>query len=117
MEESSDTRSLLSFQFNDDDGDGGNDKNKNIEKILTVTEIVDTIIKASHDASLHCINRDELIKIISKLHNNQQRAFSSNDFIVLKNMKIIVKMKKMKKMKKGNQNNVNMIMVYSNTGR
>ena len=51
---------------------------------LSEIEIVDTIIKASHDASLHCINRDELLKIISKLHNNQQRAFSSNDFIVLK---------------------------------
>jgi serine/threonine protein kinase len=83
LEESSDTRPLLSFQFNDDD-DGDVDKNKNIEKILTVTEIVDTIIKASHDESLRCINRDDLIKIISKLHNNQQRAFSSNDFIVLK---------------------------------
>jgi len=51
---------------------------------LSEIEIVDTIIKALHDASLRCINRDELIKIISKLHNNQQRAFTSNDFIVLK---------------------------------
>lgn len=85
FEESFETRPLLSFQFNDDD-DGGHGKNKNIEKTLTITEIVDTIMKALHDASLplRCINRDEIIKVISKLHSHQQRAFSSNDFVVFK---------------------------------
>ena len=90
LKESSNMRHpLLSFQSNDeddDDGDDGDDggKNKVIEKIFTVTEIVDTIMKASHDVSLRYINRDELIKIISKIHNHQQRAFSSNDFIIFK---------------------------------
>lgn len=52
--------------------------------LLSVSVIVDKIIKASHDISLRYINRDELIKVISNLHNNKQHAFSSNDFIVLK---------------------------------
>jgi serine/threonine protein kinase len=54
------------------------------EHVLSEIEIVDTIIKASHDISLRYINREELIKIISKLHNHQRDAFSSNDFIILK---------------------------------
>jgi serine/threonine protein kinase len=41
-------------------------------------------MKTSRDISLRYINRDELIKVISNLHNNKQHAFSSNDFIVLK---------------------------------
>ena len=51
---------------------------------LSEIEIVDTIMKASHDVSLRYIKRDELIKVISKLHNHQQHAFSSNDFIIFK---------------------------------
>jgi serine/threonine protein kinase len=54
------------------------------EHVLSVPVIVDTIIKASHDISLGCINRDELTTVISNLHNNKQRAFSSNDFLMLK---------------------------------
>ena len=88
LEESSNMRHpLLSFQSNskdDDVDDVGNNKNKIIEKIFTVTEIVDIVVKASHDVSLRYINRDELIKIISKIHSHQQRAFSSNDFIIFK---------------------------------
>jgi serine/threonine protein kinase len=53
-------------------------------KVVKVVDIVETIMKASHDISLRYINKEELIKIISKLHNHQQDAFSSNDFIVLK---------------------------------
>ena len=41
-------------------------------------------MKASRDISLRYISRDELVKVISKLHNHQQRAFSSNDFVVFK---------------------------------
>ena len=54
------------------------------EHVLSEIEIVDTIMKASRDISLRYINREELIKVISNLHNHQQHAFSSNDFIVLK---------------------------------
>jgi len=60
------------------------DKIDTAEHVLSEIEIVDTIIKASHDISLRYINRDELIKIISKLHNHEQYAFSSNEFIILK---------------------------------
>ena len=56
------------------------DKIDTTEHVLSEIEIVDTIIKASHDISLRYINREELIKIISKLHNHQRDAFSSNDF-------------------------------------
>ena len=52
--------------------------------LLSVSVIVDRIMKASHDIPLRYINRDELVKVISNLHNNKQHAFSSNDFIVLK---------------------------------
>ena len=81
-----DTRPLLSFQSNEDNDDGDDGKNKNIEKVLTVTEIVDTIIKASQDIPLRRdhINRDELLKVVSKLHHHQPHAFSSNEFIVFK---------------------------------
>lgn len=54
------------------------------EHVLSEIEIVDTIMKASLDISLRYISREELIKVISNLHNHQQHAFSSNDFIVLK---------------------------------
>lgn len=94
------------------------DKIDTTEHVLSEIEIVDTIMKASHDISLRYINREELIKVISNLHNNQQYAFSSNDFIILKNTNIIV-MKMMKTMKKKKINqitNVKKIMVYSNTG-
>lgn len=60
------------------------DKIDTTEHILSEIEIVDTIMKTSHDISLRYINREELIKVISNLHNNQQYAFSSNDFIILK---------------------------------
>ena len=54
------------------------------EHVLSESAIVDIIMKTSRDISLRYINRDELIKVISNLHNNKQHAFSSNDFIVLK---------------------------------
>ena len=54
------------------------------EHVLSVSEIVDTIIKTSNDASLRYMQREELIKVISNLHNNKQYAFSSNDFIIMK---------------------------------
>ena len=54
------------------------------EHVLSNVEIVDKIIKASHDASLRFINRDELLKVVSKLHHHQPHAFSSNEFIVFK---------------------------------
>ena len=58
---------------------------KNTEsRLLKVDDIVETIMKASRDISLRYISRDELVKVISKLHNHQQRAFSSNDFVVFK---------------------------------
>ena len=61
------------------------DDKKNTESsLLKVDDIVETIMKASRDISLRYISRDELVKIISKLHNHQQDAFLSNDFIVLK---------------------------------
>ena len=75
---------LLSFQFHDDDGGGG--KNKNIEKILTVTEIVDLIINTSQSIQRYT-NRDELVKIISNIHSQNSKsscAFDNNDFIVFK---------------------------------
>jgi hypothetical protein len=85
LEESSDTRPLLSFKFNDDD-DGGNNKNKNIEKTLTVTEIVDLIMNISQDIPLRYTNRDELLKIISNMHNQHSSSsvFNNNNFIILK---------------------------------
>ena len=60
------------------------DKMYTEDVLLSVSVIVDTIMKASRDISLRYINRDELIKVISNLHNNKQHAFSSNDFIILK---------------------------------
>lgn len=73
------TEPLLSSHSEDD---------KNTEstllKVVKVDDIVETILKASHDISLRYIIKEELIKIISKLHNHQQDAFSSNDFIVFK---------------------------------
>jgi serine/threonine protein kinase len=54
------------------------------EHVLSNVEIVDKIMKASHDASLRCINRDDLMKVVSKLHHHQPHAFSSNEFIVFK---------------------------------
>ena len=64
--------------------DDPEDDPEDVEHVLSVSVIVDTIMKASRDISLLYINRDELIKVISKLHNNKQHVFSSNDFIVLK---------------------------------
>ena len=61
-----------------------NDKMDAEHVLSAVSVIVDRIMKASHDISLRYINRDELIKVISNLHNNKQHAFSSNDFIILK---------------------------------
>jgi hypothetical protein len=83
LEESSDVQPLLSFQFHDDDG---GDKNKNIEKISTVTEIVDLIINTSQSIQLRYTNRDELVKIISNIHsqNSSSCVFNNNDFVVFK---------------------------------
>jgi serine/threonine protein kinase len=66
----------------DDPEDDPKDDKKDTQYVLS--EIVDAIMKASHDISLRYIIREDLIKVISKLHNHQQRAFSSNDFIVFK---------------------------------
>ena len=67
------------------------DDKKNTESsLLKVDDIVETIMKASRDISLRYISRDELVKIISKLHNHQQDAFLSNDFIVLKTKNSII---------------------------
>ena len=60
------------------------DKDDKVDNKHVVSYIVETIMKASHDISLRYIKKDELIKVISNLHNHQQRAFSSNDFNVLK---------------------------------
>ena len=43
------------------------DKMYTEDVLLSVSVIVDTIMKASRDISLRYINRDELIKVISKL--------------------------------------------------
>ena len=60
------------------------DDTEHTEHVLSEIEIVDTVMKASRDISLRYISREELIKVISKLHNHQQHAFSSNDFIAFK---------------------------------
>ena len=75
---------LLSYRLDNDDV--GINKNKNIEKILTVTEIVDLIINTSQSIQLHNTNRDELVKIISNIHgkNSSSSVFNNNDFVIFK---------------------------------
>jgi serine/threonine protein kinase len=75
---------LLPPPENDSEDDPPKDDKVDTEHVLSVPVIVDTIIKASHDISLGCINRDELTRVVSNLHNNKQYAFSSNDFIMMK---------------------------------
>ena len=85
LEESSSSNMLLPLLSSRLDNDDKN-KNKNIEKILTVTEIVDLIINTSQNIQLRYTNRDELVKIISNIHsqNSSSCVFNNNDFIVLK---------------------------------
>lgn len=94
------------------------DKIDTTEHVLSEIEIVDTIMKASHDISLRYINREELIKVISNLHNNQQYAFSSNDFIILKKYEYYSDENDENNEKEENKSNheCEKIMVYSNTG-
>jgi len=67
----------------DDRKDDPEDNKMDAQNVLS--EIVDTIMKTSNDASLrYTPQREELTKIISKLHSHQQHTFSSNDFIVFK---------------------------------
>ena len=77
---------LLPPLENDPEDDPPKDYKVDSEHVLSVPVpvIVDTIMKASHDISLNYINRDELTRVVSNLHNNKQHAFSSNDFIMLK---------------------------------
>ena len=75
---------LLPPLENDPEDDPPKDYKVDTEHVLSVPVIVDTIMKASHDISLNYINRDELTRVVSNLHNNKQHAFSSNDFIMLK---------------------------------
>ena len=66
----------------DDTEDDTEDNKMDAQHVLS--EIVDTVMKTSNDASLRYINKEELTKVISNLHSHQQHAFSSNVFIVLK---------------------------------
>jgi serine/threonine protein kinase len=75
---------LLPPPENDTDDPKYDPKDDKVDNKHVVSYIVETIMKISHDISLRYIKKDELIKVISNLHNNQQRAFSSNDFNVLK---------------------------------
>ena len=102
MEKISDMRRPLLSSHLDDSGGGshgvgggshgggggsGNNKNKTIiEKTLTVTEIVDLIMNISQDIPLRYTNRDELVKIISNMHNQHSSSsvFNNNNFIILK---------------------------------
>jgi Protein kinase domain len=85
LEESLDMLPLLPYRLDNDDVVGKN-KNKTIEKILTVTEIVDLIINTSQSIQLRYTNRNELVKIISNLHNQNSSScvFNNNDFIIFK---------------------------------
>jgi serine/threonine protein kinase len=67
----------------EDDTEDDTEDNK-IDAQHVLSEVVDTVMKISNDVLLRYIQREELTKIISKLHSHQQHAFSSNDFIVLK---------------------------------